>query len=137
MANEIKSFSGNDSVLIIGGVRMENLSDAGYTIEYINNFATTRTGINGRGIRNRATTRPVRVTVSLLPDSDEKHEILALDRAGALEGASSHTQIGTGEVITMFGLSLTMIDSRTRGVQTADQVSDDVLTFEFTDSEEI
>lgn len=133
----IKNYSANNSTLIISGVPIENLSEAGYSIEYVKEWATGRTGLNGAGLQNKAQTRPVRVVVNLMPDSAEKHSLLALDKTDTLTGASGHTQIGTGEAIALFMPIFEGIGSRSRGVQTADEVTDDVLTFMFMDSEEV
>lgn len=133
----IKNYSANNASLIISGVPIENLSKAGYSIEYIDEWATARTGLNGAAIENEAQTKPVRVVINLMPDSDEKHTLLALKKTRTLSGASSHTQIGTGEKIALFMPVFKGIGSRTRGVQTAEDTTDDVLTFEFMDSEEV
>lgn len=132
----MKNYSANNSTLVIWGVPIENLSEAGYSIEYVNQWATARSGLNRSGIKNKAQTKPVRLTVNLMPDSAEKHALLAAHKSDNDNGVSAHTQIGTLEKILLIDGVLENIGSRTRGVQTADETTDDVLTFFFLDSEE-
>lgn len=137
MSNDFQNFGPQDGNLVICGVPIENVSDAGITIEYLKDFSTGRTGINGKGIRVDTTTLPIRVTINLLPGSEEKTTLLNLWKARAFDGESFYQQIGANEAVYMYGPLFKGIGPRTRKVQTADQVSDDVVTIEFMNSSEL
>lgn len=135
-SNIIKSFNPGDGVLVVCGVPIENLSDDGISIEYLKPFSTGRTGVNGKGIRVDSVTRPVRLTINLMPASDEKSLLLNKWKSETFDGESAWTQIGTTEAIYMYGPIFENIDARTRKVQDAEQVGNDVITIMFMDSEE-
>jgi len=136
MAGEFQSFNANDATLVVCGIPMENLSEAGYSIEYVNQFETGRVGINKGGIKTKSTTRPIRLTVNLMPGSPEKSSVMALVNSDAFFGESFHQQIGSAEAVYMYMPVFENIGSRTRAVPNADNVTDDVLTVMFLDSGE-
>ncbi|AUR88356.1 hypothetical protein NVP1112O_38 [Vibrio phage 1.112.O._10N.286.46.B11] len=137
MPGQFLNYSANNSNLVVCGVPMENLSDAGYTIEYQKPRNTGRVGVNGGGIRVPNTTKPILLTINLLPGSPEKSALLNLDKADAFDGESFHAQIGAPEAIYMYKPLLQNIGSRTRGVPDAENVTDDVITVMFLDSSEL
>ncbi|WPH64020.1 hypothetical protein vBVpP1_18 [Vibrio phage vB_VpP_1] len=137
MSGQFQSFNANDANLVICGIPIENLSDAGYSFEYLKPKNTGRTGVNKGGIRVKNTTRPMRFTINLLPGSPEKASLLNLDKAGAFDGESFHAQIGAAEAIYMYMPLLENIGTRTRGVPDAENVTDDVITVMFLDSSEL
>lgn len=137
MANEFQNYGPEDGVLVICGVPIENVSDAGISIEYIKDFSTGRTGVNGKGLRVDTTTLPMRVTINLLPGYGEKAALLNLWKSRAFDGESFYQQIGASEAIYFYGPLLKGIGARNRKVQTADEVSDDVITIEFMNSKEL
>ena len=137
MSGQFLSYNANDANLVICGVPIENLSDAGYSFEYLKEKNTGRTGVNKGGIRVKNTTRPMRFTINLLPGSPEKTALLNLDKVGAFDGESFHAQIGAPEAIYMYMPLLENIGPRTRGVPGADEVTDDVITVMFMDSSEL
>ena len=137
MADEFQSFGPQDGVLVICGVPIENLSDAGIDIEYLKDFSTGRTGINGKGIKVSTTTLPMRVTINLLPGYEEKVTLLNLWKADAFDGESFYQQIGASEAIYFYGPLFKGVGTRKRKVQTAEEVSDDVITIEFMNSKEL
>ena len=137
MSGQFQSFNANDANLVICGVPIENLSDAGYQFEYLKPKNTGRPGVNKGGIRVKNTTRPMRFTINLLPGSPEKAALLNLDKAGAFDGESFHAQIGAAEAVYMYMPLFENIGSRTRGVPDAENVTDDVITVMFLDSSEL
>lgn len=136
MSGEFQSFNANDAALTICGIPMENLSEAGYSFEYVNNFETGRMGINKNGIKTKSTSRPMRFTINLMPGSPEKTAALALLNTDQFAGESFHQQIGATEAVYMYMPVFESIGSRTRAVPNADNVTDDVLTVMFMDSKE-
>lgn len=137
MSGEFQSFNANDANLVVVGVPIENLSDAGYSFEYLNPASTGRSGINGNGLRVKSVTRPIRLTINLMPGSPEKAALLNLHKSDAFDGESFHSQIGANEAIYMYLPLFENIGSRTRAVPNAESVTDDVITVMFLDSSEL
>ena len=137
MPGQFLNYAANNSNLVVCGIPMENLSDSGYTIEYQKPRNTGRVGVNGSGIKVPNTTKPILLTINLIPGSPEKSALLNLDKADAFDGESFHSQIGAPEAIYMYMPLLQNIGSRTRGVPDAENVTDDVITVMFLDSSEL
>lgn len=137
MADEFQNFGPQDGSLVVCGVPIENVSDKGITLEYIKEFSTGRTGINGKGIVVDSTTLPMRLTINLLPGYGEKASLLNLWKSKTFKGESYYQQIGASEAIYLYGPLFKGIGSRNRMVQTAEELSDDVITIEFMNSKEL
>ncbi|MCR9028329.1 hypothetical protein NXA99_07250 [Citrobacter amalonaticus] len=121
--------------LVVFGIPINNFGDTDppITIEDIENRATLKRGIGGRAVRLDNQTRPKRLTINLLPGSDEVRQILAVEKSG-VDATFSFSQSGTNERVVGFDGVLTTRGSMGRAGKTT--VSDEQFVFEFNDSEE-
>jgi hypothetical protein len=108
-------------------------TDPAITIEDIEQRSTLKRGIGGTSNRIDNQTVAKRLVVNLLPGSDEVRQILAAAKTG-VDATATFRQTGTGEVVVMFDGILVNRGSMGRAGRTS--VSDESLTFEFSDSEE-
>lgn len=107
--------------------------DPPITIEDMEQRSTLKRGIGGTSNRIDNQTVAKRLTVSLLPGSDEVRQIIAAARTG-VDATASFRQSGTGENVIMFDGVLINRGSMGRAGRTT--VTDEVFTFEFADSDE-
>lgn len=121
--------------LVVFGIPINNFGDTDppITIEDIENRATLKRGIGGRAVRLDNQTRPKRLTINLLPGSDEVRQILAVEKSG-VDATFSFSQSGTNESVVGFDGVMTTRGSMGRAGKTT--VSDEQFVFEFNDSEE-
>lgn len=121
--------------LVVFGIPINNFGDTDppITIEDIENRATLKRGIGGRAVRLDNQTRPKRLTINLLPGSDEVRQILAVEKSG-VDATFSFSQSGTNERVVGFDGVLTTRGNMGRAGKTT--VSDEQFVFEFNDSEE-
>lgn len=121
--------------LVVFGIPINNFGDTDppITIEDIENRATLKRGIGGRAVRLDNQTRPKRLTINLLPGSDEVRQILAVEKSG-VDATFSFSQSGTNERVVGFDGVMTTRGSMGRAGKTT--VSDEQFVFEFNDSEE-
>lgn len=121
--------------LVVFGIPINNFGDTDppITIEDIENRATLKRGIGGRAVRLDNQTRPKRLTINLLPGSDEVRQILAVEKSG-VDATFSFSQSGTNERVVGFDGVLTTRGSMGRAGKTT--ASDEQFVFEFNDSEE-
>lgn len=121
--------------LIIFGIPVTEFGDTDppITIEDLEDRATLKRGIGGTSLRMDNKTRPKRLTIHLMPGSIEVRQILAAEKTGA-DATFSFSQSGTSERVVGFdGVMKTRGSMGRAGKAT---VTDEVLTFEFADSEE-
>lgn len=132
----LKSYGAENANLTINNISIETFgdSDPAITIEDIENRAQLKRGLNGTGLRLDNATRPKRVTVNLMPDSDEVHQLLALEKTGA-DLTFEFSQTGTGEKVAGFDGVIETRGQMTRAGKS--QVSDEQFVFIFTDSDEV
>lgn len=121
--------------LVVFGIPINNFGDTDppITIEDLENRATLKRGIGGRAVRLDNQTRPKRLTINLLPGSDEVRQILAVEKSG-VDATFSFSQSGTNERIVGFDGVMVTRGSMGRAGKTT--VSDEQFVFEFNDSEE-
>ncbi|MCE8034618.1 hypothetical protein EKK97_14030 [Billgrantia tianxiuensis] len=121
--------------LTVFGIPIEEFGDTdpAITIEDIEQRSTLKRGIGGTSNRIDNQTRPKRLTISLLPGSDEVRQILAAEKSG-VDATATFRQTGTAEVVAMFDGVLITRGSMGRAGKT--NVSDETFIFEFADSEE-
>lgn len=108
-------------------------TDPPITIEDLEPRSTLKRGVGGRSVRLDSLTRPKRLTINLLPGSDEVRQILAVEKTG-VDATFSFFQTGTNE--TVFGFDGIMTQRGSMGRAGKTSVSDEQFIFEFNDSEE-
>lgn len=128
-------YGADGSNLTIFGIPIEEFGDTDppIRIEDIEQRSTLKRGIGGTSNRIDNLTRPKRLSVYLLPGSDEVRQILAAEKSG-VDATATFRQTGTNETVTMFDGVLINRGSMDRAGRTT--VSDELFTFEFSDSEE-
>ena len=109
-------------------------SDPAITIEDIEQRSTLKRGIGRTSVRLDNQTRPKRLTINLMPGSDEVRQILAAEKSG-VDATFSFRQSGTVEMVAGFDGVLATRGSMGRAGKTS--VSDCSFIFEFADSEEV
>lgn len=131
----LKAYGAEGANLTINNISIEQFgdSDPAITIEDIESRAQLKRGLNGTGLRLDNATRPKRVTVNVMPDSDEARQLIALEKTGA-DINCEFNQTGTREKIACFDGVLETRGQVTRAGK--GQVSDEQFVFIFTDSDE-
>ena len=121
--------------LTVFGIPIDDFGDTdpAITIEDIEPRSTLKRGIGRNSVRLDNQTLPKRLTVNLMPGSDQARQILAADKSKAV-ATFSFRQTGTTEVLAGFDGVLTTRGSLGRAGKTT--VTDDQFIFEFSDSEE-
>ena len=128
-------YGAENANLVIFGIPVTEFGDTDppITIEDIEDRAQLKRGIGGTSLRLDNTTRPKRLTVNLMPGSNEVRQIIAAEKSG-VDATFTFRQIGTDEFLAGFdGVMLTR-GNMGRGGKTS--VSDEQFIFEFADSEE-
>lgn len=132
----LKNYGAEGANLTIFGIPIEEFGDTDppITIEDIENRATLKRGIGGTNLRLDNKTRPKRLTVNLMPGSNEVRQLLAAEKSG-IDATFSFSQTGTQEKVVGFDGVMITRGSMGRGGKAS--VSDEQFIFEFADSEEI
>ncbi|MEQ6971091.1 hypothetical protein [Pectobacterium polaris] len=131
----MKRYGADGANLTLFGIPIDDFGDTDppITIEDLESRATLKRGIGKTSVRLDSQTRPKRVTVNLIPGSDQVRQILAVEKTG-VDATFTFFQTGTAETVMGFDGVLTNRGSMTRGGKTS--VSDEQFIFEFADSEE-
>jgi len=121
--------------LTVFGIPLDQFGDTdpAITIEDIDQRSTLKRGIGGTSVRLDSMTRPKRLTINLMPGSDQVRQILAAEKSG-VDATFSFRQSGTLE--TVIGFDGVLITRGTMGRAGKSSVSDCSFIFEFADSEE-
>lgn len=121
--------------LTIFGIPIEEFGDTDppITIADIEQRSTLKRGIGATSLRLDNRTRPKRLTVNLMPGSNEVRQLLAAEKTGA-DVTFEFSQTGTNEKVS--GFDGVMINRGDIGRAGKTSVSDEQLIFEFADSEE-
>lgn len=124
------------SNLSINGITIGSLGDVDppIVIEDIEPRSTLKRGTGGQSVRLDNVTRAKRLTIHLLPGSDEARQLIALDKS-RVDFFGMFNQSGTGESIVFFDGIMVNRGQLGRGGKT--NVSDEQFIFEFNDSEEV
>jgi hypothetical protein len=109
-------------------------TDPAVTIEDIEQRSTLKRGIGRTSVRLDNQTRPKRLTINLMPGSDEVRQILAAEKSG-VDATFSFRQSGTVEMVA--GFDGVLVTRGTMGRAGKSSVSDCSFVFEFADSEEV
>ena len=109
-------------------------TDPAITIEDIEQRSTLKRGIGGTSVRLDNQTRPKRLTINLMPGSDEVRQILAAEKSG-VDATFSFRQAGTVEMV--LGFDGVLVTRGSMGRAGKSSVSDEAFVFEFADSEEV
>lgn len=122
--------------LTIFGIPVDDFGDTdpAITIEDIEQRSTLKRGIGRTSVRLDNLTRPKRLTVNLMPGSEQVRQILAAEKSG-VDATFSFRQSGTLE--TVIGFDGVMVTRGSMGRAGKTSVSDESLQFEFADSEEV
>lgn len=122
--------------LTVFGIPIDDFgdSDPAITIEDIEQRSTLKRGIGRTSVRLDNQTRPKRLTINLMPGSDQVRQILAAEKSG-IDASFSFRQAGTVETVLGFDGVLVTRGSMGRAGKTS--VSDCSFIFEFADSEEV
>lgn len=131
----MKRYGADGANLTLFGIPIDDFGDTDppITIEDLEPRATLKRGIGKTSVRLDSQTRPKRVTVNLIPGSDQARQILAVEKTG-VDATFTFFQTGTTETVMGFDGVLVNRGSMTRGGKTS--VSDEQFIFEFADSEE-
>lgn len=123
--------------LTVFGIPIEEFGDTDPPIRIEDMEARSQLKRGNGGTSNRIdnVTRPKRLTVYLMPGSDEVRQILAAEKSG-VDATATFRQTGTAEVVAMFDGVLVNRESMGRAGKANGSVSDEGFVFEFTDSEE-
>lgn len=121
--------------LTVFGIPIDDFGDTdpAITIEDINPRAALKYGLGGTTLRLDSVTRPKRMTVNLMPGSEQARQIIAAEKSGA-DASATFQQSGSGEKVVMFDGILENRGQIGRAGKTS--VSDEQFTFIFGDSEE-
>lgn len=128
-------YGADQADLTINGIPMSEYGDTDppVTIEDLDNRATLKRGIGKTSVRLDSQTRPKRLSVSLMPGSDQVRQLLALEKSG-VDFFFTFRQRGTSEYVAAFDGVMTQRGGMGRAGRTS--ASDETFTFEFSDSEE-
>ncbi|MGL9720094.1 hypothetical protein [Symbiopectobacterium sp.] len=131
----MKRYGADGANLTVFGIPIDDFGDTDppITIEDLEPRATLKRGIGKTSVRLDSQTRPKRLTINLIPGSDQVRQILAVEKTG-VDATFSFFQTGTAETVLGFDGILVNRGSMTRGGKTS--VSDESFIFEFADSEE-
>ncbi|MDE8755679.1 hypothetical protein PZA22_14440 [Pectobacterium polaris] len=131
----MKRYGADGANLTVFGIPIDDFGDTDppITIEDLEQRATLKRGIGKTSVRLDSQTRPKRLTINLIPGSDQVRQILAIEKTG-VDATFTFFQTGTAETVMGFDGVLINRGSMTRGGKTS--VSDEVFTLEFADSEE-
>jgi len=122
--------------LTVFGIPIDDFgdSDPAITIEDIEQRSTLKRGIGRTSVRLDNQTRPKRLTINLMPGSDQVRQILAAEKSG-VDATFSFRQSGTVEMVA--GFDGVLVTRGTMGRAGKTSVSDCSFVFEFADSEEV
>ncbi|MEQ4511756.1 MULTISPECIES: hypothetical protein [Dickeya] len=121
--------------LTVFGIPIDDFGDTDppITIEDLEPRATLKRGIGKTSVRLDSQTRPKRLTIHLIPGSDQARQIIAVEKTG-VDATFTFFQTGTAETFMGFDGVLVNRGSSGRGGKTS--ASDETFIFEFADSEE-
>ena len=122
--------------LTVFGIPIDDFGDTDppITIEDIEQRSTLKRGIGRTSVRLDNQTRPKRLTINLMPGSDQVRQILAAEKSG-VDATFSFRQSGTVEMVA--GFDGVLVTRGTMGRAGKTSVSDCSFIFEFADSEEV
>lgn len=131
----LQKYGAADSALNISGIVIENFgnTDPAVTIEDIDPRAARVAGMGGGAVRLDNNTRAKRLTVNLLPGSDEVRQLIALDKT-RVDITATFSIVGGQEREVMFDGMIVSRGPRGRVGRTS--VTDEQFVIEFNDSEE-
>ena len=132
----LKNFGPANLNLIIFGIPIDEFgdSDPAVSVEDMEQRSTLKRGIGGTSLRLDNRTRPKRLTLNIMPDSDQGRQILAAEKSGA-DATAVLTHTGATEKLALYDGVLVTRGTMGRGGKT--NITDDQFVFEFADSEEI
>lgn len=121
--------------LTVFGIPIDDFGDTdpAITIEDIEQRSTLKRGIGRTSARLDNQTLPKRLTINLMPGSDQVRQILAAAKSG-VDATFSFRQSGTNEMHA--GYDGVLVNRGPAGRAGKTSVSDEVFTFEFADGEE-
>lgn len=131
----MKNYGADGANLTVFGIPINDFGDTDppITIEDLEDRSTLKRGIGGRSVRMDNQTSPKRLTINLMPGSDEVRQIIAVAKTG-VDATFTFSQTGTDEYVAGFDGVLISRGSMGRGGKTT--TSDEQFVFEFADSEE-
>ncbi|MCC8375896.1 hypothetical protein GPY51_21960 [Photorhabdus laumondii subsp. laumondii] len=131
----MQRYGADGANLTVFGIPIDDFGDTDppITIEDLEPRATLKRGIGKTSVRLDNPTRPKRLTINLIPGSEQARQIIAVEKT-KVDATFSFFQTGTAETILGFDGILVNRGSTTRAGKTG--VSDEQFIFEFADSEE-
>lgn len=129
------AYGADGANLTIFGIPLDEFGDTDppISIEDLEPRATLKRGIGGTSVRLDNKTRPKRLTVNLMPGSDQVRQIIAAAKSG-IDATFTFYQTGTAEYFAGFDGVMVTRGAAGRGGKTS--VSDEQFVFEFADSDE-
>lgn len=124
-----------EAALTINGIVIQEFGDTdpAITIEDIDPRSQQKRGIGGSALRIDNVVRGQRLTVNLMPGSDEVRQLIALDKSG-VDITGAFRQIGTDETQVFFDGIIESRGPRARAGKSS--VSDEQFVLLFNDSDE-
>ncbi|CPR20620.1 hypothetical protein [Brenneria goodwinii] len=131
----MKRYGADGANLTVFGIPIDDFGDTDppITIEELEPRATLKRGMGKTSVRLDNQTRPKRLTINLMPGSDQVRQILTVEKTG-VDATFTFFQTGSDEYFAGFDGVMINRGSATRGGKTS--VSDEQFIFEFADSEE-
>lgn len=131
----MSQYGAANASLTLFGIPLDEFGDQdpAYTIEDMEPRSVLKMGLGGTTNRIDRVNTPKRLTVNLLPGSDQVRQVIAAWKSG-VDATATHRQIGTGEMVVMFDGVLENRGSISRAGKTT--VSDEQLVVIFADSDE-
>ncbi|BBE78625.1 hypothetical protein PO654_03280 [Phytobacter diazotrophicus] len=131
----MNTYGTDGAKLTVFGIPLDEFgeTDPPITIEGLEDRSTLKRGLGGTSVRLDNKTRPVKLTVNLMPGSEQARQIIAAAKSG-IDATFTFYQSGTAEYFAGFDGVLTKRGNVERGGKT--KVSDEQFVFEFSDSEE-
>jgi len=129
-------YGADGAKLVLFGIPVTDFGDTdpAITIEDIEQRSTLKRGIGRTSVRLDNLTRPKRLTVNLMPGSEQVRQILAAEKSG-IDATFSFRQSGTLE--TVIGFDGVMVTRGSMGRAGKTSVSDEQIVIECADSDEV
>lgn len=130
----LRNYGAGDTNLVINGIPLDEFGDTDppITVEDIEAPSQLKRGIGGTSLRMDNQTQPKRLTVNLLPGSDQARQLEALIRSG-VDIQFTLTVNGSPEKETGFDGVADNRGNRGRGGKSS--VSDEQFVFQFADGD--
>ena len=131
----MNTYGADGAKLTVFGIPLDEFGDTDppIVIEDLEPRSKLKRGLGGTSVRLDNKTRPIKLTVNLMPGSEQVRQIIAAAKSG-IDASFTFYQSGTAEYFAGFDGVLTQRGNVGRGGKNT--VTDEQFIFEFADSEE-